>query len=77
MPVMRTISLKVPEALYAKLSELARRKGVSRSAVLREALEAFEGGASSFSSKARDLAGSLNGPKDLSTNPEHMAGFGR
>ena len=71
---MKTISLKVPEPLAADLSEMAQRKGVSKSALIRAALEAYlqaNGAerAESALSQVTDLVGILSGPEDLSTSP--------
>ncbi len=75
---MRTISLKLPPELDQRLTDLAEQRGVSRSAVVREALEAFaEGTSGSVTSQAADLVGSLKGPRDLSTESKHMQGYGQ
>lgn len=79
---MSTVSLKVSDPLAAELAETARRRGVSKSALIRDALEAYlhgSGAARSGSalSKAADLVGSLSGPEDLSTNKDYLEGFGR
>jgi predicted transcriptional regulator len=77
---MRSISLKLPEPLDRQLTELAARHKTTRSAVLRAALEAFASAPASsrsVTSLASDLAGSLAGPKDLSTAARHLAGYGR
>jgi Arc/MetJ-type ribon-helix-helix transcriptional regulator len=75
---MRTVSFKLPEALDDALSELARSRGASRSAVVREALEALaKGKRRSVTSLAGDLVGSVDGPTDLATNRKHMSGYGR
>jgi len=77
---MTTISLKLPDALATRLDALARRRRVSRSELVREALTALvEGGstAPSVGDLAGDLVGSLEGPGDLSTNKQRMRGFGR
>ena len=78
---MIPISLKMPRRLAAVLSEAARRRGVSRSALIREAIEAFlraERGEEPMSafSRAADFAGAFPGPADLSVNPDYMRGFG-
>lgn len=78
---MKTISLKVPEALAARLIEAAAQAERSKSAVIREALEQFlsrEGHASagSFTARASDLAGCLSGPEDLSFDARHLEGYG-
>jgi predicted transcriptional regulator len=74
---MRTISLRLPEKLDQMLTELANKRGTSRSALLREAIRAFaEQSGSSVADLARDLDGVLEGPEDLSTSPTHMKGYG-
>jgi hypothetical protein len=83
---MATITCKIPAELNARLEAAARRQRVSKSAVIRQLLEA------SFSRTrkaprptgydptgydlAKHLAGSLHGPPNLSTNPKYMEGFG-
>lgn len=83
---MRTISLKLPETLDKRLTSLARRRRLSKSAAIREAIqtyvtangEAIKPRKGSFLEVARDLIGSLHGgPGDLATNPKHMEGFGK
>lgn len=79
---MSTVSLKVPDPLAAELAETARRNGVSKSALIRDALEAYLHGSGAVQSgsalsKAADLVGSLSGPEDLSTNKDYLQGFGR
>jgi hypothetical protein len=79
--VMTTITCKISEKLNAHLDALARQRGVSKSAILREALEnKTKSSAKSRALSAYDLVkhlcGRLRGPKDLSTNPGHMRGFG-
>ena len=74
---MRPISLKLPDDLEALLERLSRERNVPRSTILREALRAYAGAAgTSVTAIAGDLVGSLNGPRNLSTSPAHMAGFG-
>jgi Arc/MetJ-type ribon-helix-helix transcriptional regulator len=75
---MRTVSFKLPEDLDDTLNELARSRGASRSALLREALEALaKGKRRSVTALAGNLVGSLEGPTDLATNRKHMAAYGR
>lgn len=79
---MKSISLKLPAALSARLEAVARRRGETRSAVLRRILEAYLAGLpdaapGSCLDLAEDLVGCVSGPRDLSTNPEHLDGFGR
>lgn len=79
---MKTISLKLPESLDAKLNRVAKQRGQSKSEVVREALEQFLNGQRtaapmSFLEAAGDLIGCVEGPGDLSTNPKYMEGFGK
>ncbi len=75
---MRTVSFKLPPELDDALNELARRRGSSRSAVVREALQRLRAGdRRSFTALAGDLVGCVEGPGDLSTNPKYMDDFGK
>ncbi len=79
---MKSLSLKLPDALDAKLAAVARKRRASKSAVVREALEAYiaHGGKvipGSALDLAKDLAGCLEGSGDLSYNKRYMRGFGR
>jgi ribbon-helix-helix CopG family protein len=79
---MKTISLKLPDDLERTLTAKAERDGTTKSALIREAIEAHlsrEAGrpAGSFLELAGDLIGSLEGPGDLSYNREYLKDFGR
>ena len=77
---MKTIATKLPDDLLAAILSAARNRGETRSAVVREALEEFlskNQKTGSCFDLAHDLAGSVEGPPDLSTNPEHMDHYGR
>jgi hypothetical protein len=80
---MTTISLKLPEALVARLEAEARSRQKSKSAIIREYLEQGLNGAQrgkrpSFYERARDLCGvGHSGVQDLATNPKHLEGFGK
>ena len=77
-PAMRTVSFKLPGHLVDALGDLAQRRKLSRSALVREALEArLASPRQSVTALAGDLVGSVEGPADLATNPRHMRGFGR
>ena len=79
---MKTLSLKLPDALYGDLSALAEHKGTSRSALVREALLQFfrrerspaQGSALGL---LEGLVGSVDGPEDLSTNKAYLDDLGR
>jgi len=80
---MNTISLKLSKALNAKLTVTAKRRGASKSAIVREAIEDYfdrNGTARSLSvgEIAKELQGCVDGgPRDLSYNKKHMKGFGK
>lgn len=78
---MNTLTLKVPEILKAQLATYARKKGLSKSEIVRMALveyfskdnPRFEG---SFWDLSEDLAGSVEAPPDISTNKGYLEGYG-
>jgi predicted transcriptional regulator len=75
---MRTVSFKLPEDLDDALSKLALRRGASRSALVREAIAAFAADKTRSVTSAVDaISRPIDGPRDLSTNTKHMAGFGK
>jgi metal-responsive CopG/Arc/MetJ family transcriptional regulator len=79
---MKTLSLKLPASLRAKLERAAKQRGQSKSEIVRAALEEFLNGRRSGKQRpsalelAGDLVGCVEGPGDLSTNPKYMEGFG-
>lgn len=77
---MVTISLKVSENLAHQLEEEAKQSSRSRSEIIREALQ------DKFESKKKrrtmtdafsECGEFFEGPRDLSTNPKYMEGFGK
>lgn len=79
---MKTIAIKLPEDLLARIREAAKNRGETRSAIMREALQDYFSGRKdqndlSCLDLAGDLAGSLEGPSDLSTNPGYMNDYGK
>ncbi len=80
---MQTISLKLPDDLFAQLDNEAKARRVTKSSLVRDSLEkalrkpSLHRAVSCYD-LARDLAGTLNGlPKDLAENPKYMEGFGQ
>ncbi len=78
---MPTISLKISGELNAELDAFARGTGRSKSLVLRMALSEFlprrsQSSRTSLLARAGALAGSLRGPRDLSTNKRRLEGYG-
>lgn len=79
---MATVSLKLPDPLALRLARTAKRRSMSKSAVIRDALEAYLSGnethpQGSALSLVCDVQGMLSGPEDLSTNKNHLRNFGR
>ncbi len=79
---MKTVSLKMPEALDSQLEKVARRTRRSKSLIVRMALAEFlprqgRPSKSSFLARALDLAGSVRGPADLSTSKRRLEGYGK
>lgn len=75
---MRAISLKLSESLDRQLTQLARQRRVSRSALVREAVQLYAAQpGKSVAAAAADLAGLLKGPTDLSSSSKHLDGYGR
>jgi Arc/MetJ-type ribon-helix-helix transcriptional regulator len=76
---MKTISVKLPESLAAWLARMARRLGRSQSDIVREALTERRQANKRVSCHdlLDDVCGTFKGPRDLSTNPRHLDGFGR
>jgi len=76
-----TVSLKMPDVLERRLARLATSRGVTRSGLIREALERLLTDASAHPDSclalASDLIGSVEGPADLSHNKAHLEGFGK
>lgn len=76
---MESWTIKVPKQLSARISRLARKRHISRSALVREALERLsEGESETFVARVSQWVGAAKGlPKDLSTNPRHLRGYGK
>ena len=79
---MKTISLKLPAGLHAKLERAAKLRKQSKSEVVRTALEQLLNGeravpAGSLLEAIRPWIGCVEGPGDLSTNPKYMEDFGK
>jgi len=79
---MVNLSVRVSDALAAKIAAEARRRGITVPQAIREAMEEWlkspaRGKRPSCYDLAADIIGSVEGPCDLSTNPDRMKGFGR
>ncbi|MCJ7580829.1 MAG: ribbon-helix-helix domain-containing protein [Candidatus Aminicenantes bacterium] len=81
MKKMRTLTLKIPEMLEAKLDAFARKRGQNRSEIVRHALAQYFSSdgkiiSGTFLDLSGDLAGCIEGPSDLSFNKSHLDGYG-
>jgi Arc/MetJ-type ribon-helix-helix transcriptional regulator len=78
---MPMLTLKVPSEMAARLEGLAARRRVSKSTVVREALEEKLRKSTNVASLHDVMKHSIgvldSGIRDLGHNPKHMAGFGR
>lgn len=79
---MTMVSLKLSDTLAVRLEDAARQRGVSKSVLIRNALEVYLEAVGtekpkSALSQAADLAGVLSGPEDLSSNKDYLENFGR
>ncbi len=74
---MQTVTLKMDRQHIALLRERARTLGRSQAAIVRDLIEQHlaSNRRPSLYDRAKDLCGSLRGPRDLSTRP--LTGYGR
>ncbi len=77
------LSLRISKGESKALLERARKEGISQSSVVRRALRAYGIMADSDSDKSgydviKHIVGKYRrGPKDLSSNPKHLVGYGK
>lgn len=75
---MPTVTVKLPDTMSRELSHEARRRGVPKSAVIRESLERTlaesreRGDGPSCLDLVADLVGIFDGPPDSSTNKKYL-----
>jgi len=77
---MKTLSVKLPDPLANWITNRSRKLGRTQSEVVREVLERERIGGNTKKTcrdLLADLDGFFDGPKDLSTNPRHLEGFGK
>ena len=75
---METVTLKLDRRHIEMLKERARASGRSQGAIVRDLIEQHLGEKRkrlSLHDRARDLCGSVSGPRDLSTR--RLTGYGR
>jgi len=80
---MVTMTVKLPPVTSSRLAAVAKARRVSKSQIVREALDKHlksngKAGRPSFYDLTSDLLGCYQGKhRDLSTNPKHMEGYGK
>lgn len=78
-----TLSLRVSAAESRALEERARKEGISKGSLVRRALRAYGvtpelGSGETGYDVIKHLVGKARGgSRDLATNPDHLAGYGR
>ena len=85
MDPTETLTLKLPQSLAKALLLASRREQIGKSELVRRAIAAHlergqrdAGARPSVLYRADDLVGCFDGgPKDLASNPRHLAGFGK
>ncbi len=75
---MKTLTVKLPEPLFAEIEQAARARKVSKSEVVRERLERGTNVKTSLWSRIEDLViDSDSLPRDLSSNKEYLRHYGK
>ena len=81
---MNTLTVKIPPSLDEALAQASERTHINKSELVRRALDLYlrQGELERPFVSALDQAGDLvgcfaGGHPDLSSNPEHLSGFGR
>jgi len=78
---VKTLTLRISGKLDTVLGAAAREEGVSKSALIRKALEEKLARHRRKAPRVYDLvghlSGSVKGPRDLLTNPKYMIDFGK
>ena len=79
---MDTLTLKIPDFIKEKLKTYSKREGKNRSEIVRTALLEYFGKdklerQGTFYELAEDLAGSVFGSPDLSTDKKHLSEYGK
>lgn len=76
---MKTLTVKLPEALAQWLSRRAKALGRPQSELIRDALENARRGQANANCHElmADVCGTVHGPRDLSTNPKYFDDFGK
>lgn len=76
---MPTVTVKISDRQFARLERISRARHLPKAQILREAFDATDSAHSKHSAfdLVAHLAGSVNGPRDASTNADYLADFGQ
>jgi len=75
---MKTLTVKLPDPLFAEIASDAKTRGISKSEIVRERLTQSGRSRSSLWSRMEDLVIDRDFlPKDLSVNKAHMKKYGK
>lgn len=82
MPLMKTLTIKVPDALFAEIASEAQTRKLPKSEIVRERLTLKSADArakkASLWSRMEDLVIQADLlPTDLSSNKAHLKGYGK
>lgn len=75
---MKSMTIKLPSRLSARVARLAKSRRVSQSEVVRQAIEALpaDDGGTIVERYSHLLGAGRRLPRDLSTHRRHLKGFG-
>lgn len=77
---MESLTIKLPRQLSARVTRLAKKRHLTRSALVREALELLttdRSGETFVDRVSQYLDAGDDLPADILTNPKHLKGYGR
>ncbi len=75
---MKTLTVKLPDPLFAEIDSAARTRNVTKSQIVRERLEQAAGDRTSLWSRMEDLVIREDAlPRDLSSDKRHLSGYGK
>lgn len=75
---MKTLTVKLPDPLFAEISRMAEQRKVPKSEIVRERLEQGASYTMSLWQRLEDLVVRDDAaPSDLSSNKNHLAGYGK
>ena len=75
---MKTLTVKLPDSLFAEIASAAEARRISKSEIVRERLIRSGRSRNSLWSRMEDLVIERDSlPRDLSSNKAHLKGYGK